>query len=51
MNTIDYKIGTGGEGDDPFFDQVRTGDLEQVRPLPRISIHAFCETNAMQQLM
>ena len=51
MNTIDYKIGTGGEGDEPFFDQVRTGDLEQVRPLPRISIHAFCETNAMQQLM
>ncbi|WDZ76633.1 CpaE family protein [Ensifer adhaerens] len=51
MNTIDYKIETGGEGDDPFFDQVRTGDLEQVRPLPRISIHAFCETNAMQQLM
>lgn len=51
MSTIDYRIETGSEGDDPSFDTARTGDLEQVRPLPRISIHAFCESNAMLRLM
>ncbi len=30
---------------------VRPGDLEVIRPLPRISVHAFCETEAMQRTM
>lgn len=51
MSTIDYRIETGAAGGDLAFDTVQPGDLEQVRPLPRISIHAFCETEAMQRLM
>ncbi|MGH6809085.1 MAG: AAA family ATPase, partial [Ensifer adhaerens] len=51
MSTIEYRIETGAEAGDPAFDTVQPGDLEQVRPLPRISIHAFCESEAMQRLM
>lgn len=51
MSTIDYRIETGAEAGDFGFDTVQPGDLDQVRPLPRISIHAFCESEAMQRLM
>ncbi|KOF13629.1 CtpF protein [Ensifer adhaerens] len=51
MSTIEYRIETGAGAGDPTFDTVQPGDLEQVRPLPRISIHAFCESEAMQRLM
>ncbi|WP_457581835.1 AAA family ATPase [Ensifer canadensis] len=51
MSTIEYRIETGAEAGDLAFDTVQPGDLEQVRPLPRISIHAFCESEAMQRLM
>ncbi|RIV16294.1 CtpF protein, partial [Klebsiella pneumoniae] len=30
---------------------LRMGDLDELRPLPRISIHAFCESESMQRLM
>ncbi|WP_455854269.1 AAA family ATPase [Ensifer canadensis] len=51
MSTIEYRIETGAALGDLAFDTVQPGDLEQVRPLPRISIHAFCESEAMQRLM
>lgn len=49
MNAIEYSIDDGaGEF---AADAARPGDLDQLRPLPRISIHAFCESEAMQRLM
>ncbi|APG89466.1 AAA family ATPase [Sinorhizobium americanum] len=49
MSAIEYSIDTGGAEFAP--DGSRPGDLDQLRPLPRISIHAFCESEAMQRLM
>lgn len=49
MNAIEYSIDSGGG--DFAADAARPGDLDQLRPLPRISIHAFCESEAMQRLM
>ncbi|ASY64906.1 Type II/IV secretion system ATPase TadZ/CpaE, associated with Flp pilus assembly [Sinorhizobium sojae CCBAU 05684] len=48
MNAIEYSIDSGA-GD--YADAARPGDFDQLRPLPRISIHAFCESEAMQRLM
>ncbi|MEY9782966.1 AAA family ATPase [Sinorhizobium fredii] len=49
MSAIEYSIDPGGA---EFAAEVsRPGDLDQLRPLPRISIHAFCESEAMQRLM
>ncbi|MQW00356.1 CtpF protein [Sinorhizobium medicae] len=50
MNAIEYTIDSGAAGDWPS-EGTRSGDLEQLRPLPRISIHAFCESEAVQRLM
>ncbi len=51
MSAINYDIRSfshdehlGEEGD-------RSADMEALRPLPRISIHAFCESEAMQKTM
>ncbi|AFL54474.1 pilus assembly protein CpaE [Sinorhizobium fredii] len=49
MSAIEYSIDTGGA--ELAADVSRPGDLDQLRPLPRISIHAFCESEAMQRLM
>ncbi|OAP41502.1 CtpF protein [Sinorhizobium glycinis] len=49
MSAIDYNIDTGAA--EFAADGSRPGDLDQLRPLPRISIHAFCESEAMQRLM
>ncbi len=51
MNTIDYTIDTDARTGDMAVDTTRPGDLDAVRPLPRISIHAFCESEGMQQLL
>lgn len=51
MNAIDYEIGSAGPEDDGEPDQRVLGDMEQIRPLPRISIHAFCETDAVSRVM
>lgn len=51
MSAIDYKIETGPKDADSVSEPVRPGDLDQMRPLPRVSIHAFCETEAMQKMM
>ncbi|MDB5523629.1 MAG: cpaE3 [Rhizobium sp.] len=50
MNAVEYGINKGE--DEPAAEiQTRPGDLDQLRPLPRISIHAFCETEGMYGLM
>ncbi|TCN24735.1 AAA family ATPase [Sinorhizobium americanum] len=49
MSAIEYNIDTGGA--EFAADVSRPGDLDQLRPLPRISIHAFCESEVMQRLM
>ncbi len=49
MSPIEYSIDTGGA--ELAADGSRPGDLDQLRPLPRISIHAFCESEAIQRLM
>ncbi|MGR6432412.1 AAA family ATPase [Rhizobium sp. PAMB 3174] len=51
MNAIDYEIGSAGPDDGGEFDHGILGDMEQIRPLPRISIHAFCETDAVSRVM
>ncbi|MDK1377438.1 MULTISPECIES: CpaE family protein [unclassified Sinorhizobium] len=50
MSAIEYSIDSGGAADFPA-DAARPGDLDQLRPLPRISIHAFCESDTVQRLM
>lgn len=51
MSAINYDIRT--PGDDPGFGDAadRPGDFDALRPLPRISIHAFCESEPMQRMM
>ena len=49
MSAIEYSIDSGGA--EFAADLSRPGDLDQLRPLPRISIHAFCESEAVQRLM
>ncbi len=51
MSTIDYKIETASGEPDGFSDAVRPSDVDHLRPLPRISVHAFCETEAVQRVM
>jgi pilus assembly protein CpaE len=51
MSTIDYKIETASDVPDGFSDTVRSSDVDHLRPLPRISVHAFCETEALQRVM
>ena len=50
MSAIEYEIRNPSElriADEA----VRMADLENMRPLPRISVHAFCESEALQQVM
>lgn len=49
MSTVNYEISAAG---DPVSDvEVRPQDVEQLRPLPRISVHAFCESPEAQRVM
>jgi pilus assembly protein CpaE len=49
MNAVEYGI---HEEESPIAEvEARQGDLDQLRPLPRISVHAFCETENMYRLM
>jgi pilus assembly protein CpaE len=48
MSTVDYTFSSEGvqeHAEEP------ARDIEAVRPLPRISIHAFCESEAMLRTM
>ena len=48
MSAIDYDIGsTAAEAEEA----PRSGNLDNMRPLPRISVHAFCESEQLQQVM
>ncbi|MBB4066457.1 AAA family ATPase [Gellertiella hungarica] len=51
MSAIDYEIRTDGLNEPQGFEPVSVGDLETLRPLPRISIHAFCETAETQAVI
>ncbi|SIQ77457.1 pilus assembly protein CpaE [Rhizobium sp. RU20A] len=51
MTTIDYTIDNDVRRDSIAVDTTRPGDLDIVRPLPRISIHAFCESEGMLHLL
>ena len=46
MSTVDYTF-TSEAAQETADEAVRPTDLESVRPLPRISVHAFCESEAM----
>lgn len=48
MSGIEYDIRT--EAMEPE-EAPRTGDLENMRSLPRISVHAFCESETLQRVM
>lgn len=50
MSAVEYGINTGQ--DEPEAEiHTRPGDLDHLRPLPRISVHAFCETEGMFTVM
>lgn len=51
MNPVNYDIAHQNPADTYAEETLRSGDLEGLRPLPRISIHAFCESEAVQRLM
>lgn len=51
MSAIDYEIRTPGSSFEVIEEQGRPADLEALRPLPRISVHAFCETETMHRVM
>ncbi|CAN7526562.1 CpaE family protein [Rhizobium rhizogenes] len=48
MSAIDYDIRPTAADTE---DAPRTGDIENMRPLPRISVHAFCESEQLHQVM
>ncbi|MBA1348760.1 MULTISPECIES: CpaE family protein [Rhizobium] len=50
MSAIEYEIRNPSELRNAE-EAVRMADLESMRPLPRISVHAFCESEALQQVM
>lgn len=51
MSSVDYDIQRKDEGLLLAEEAMRPGDLDSLRPLPRISIHAFCESEGMQRIM
>ncbi|KQQ73406.1 CtpF protein [Rhizobium sp. Leaf321] len=51
MSAINYEIRGSGQEEISGAEPERNGDMEALRPLPRISIHAFCESDTMQRMM
>lgn len=51
MSAIDYDIDTGANGGRMADEPTATGDLDSLRPLPRISVHAFCISDAVRRVM
>ncbi|PJI40464.1 MAG: CtpF protein [Rhizobium sp.] len=51
MSAIDYEFDTRSADDMPPEGRVASGDLESLRPLPRISVHAFCVSQSVQRVM
>jgi len=50
MSAVEYEIKNTTELRNAE-ESVRMADLENMRPLPRISVHAFCESETLQQVM
>ncbi|MGG7519169.1 AAA family ATPase [Allorhizobium undicola] len=51
MSTVSYDIPGGDEPLSGTEDKVTPGDLDHFRPLPRISIHAFCISDSLLAVM
>ena len=51
MNAIDYEIGETSGGHRGASEAVIAGDVESLRPLPRISVHAFCVSDLVYRVM
>lgn len=51
MSAINYDIPPSGPGEAFTEEADRAAEMEALRPLPRISIHAFCESEAMQRMV
>ncbi|CAH0339024.1 CpaE family protein [Rhizobium sp. CECT 9324] len=51
MSAIDYEFEEGPGGSRGSAEPVIAGDVEALRPLPRISVHAFCLTDSVQRVM
>ncbi|MBB3315543.1 MULTISPECIES: CtpF protein [unclassified Rhizobium] len=50
MSTVEYEIKNTTELRNAE-DAMRMAELETMRPLPRISVHAFCESEELQRVM
>jgi pilus assembly protein CpaE len=50
MSTVEYEIKNTTELRNAE-DAIRMAELETMRPLPRISVHAFCESEELQRVM
>ncbi|CAN7551545.1 AAA family ATPase [Rhizobium sp. LjRoot258] len=50
MSTVEYEIKNTTELRNTE-DAIRMAELENMRPLPRISVHAFCESEELQRVM
>lgn len=51
MSAIEYDIKRQTGEDDFSQETVRPAEMDNLRPLPRISIHAFCESEGMLRIM
>lgn len=51
MSPVNYDIQQANPQESYSEEPLRVGDLDGLRPLPRISIHAFCESEGIQRLM
>lgn len=51
MSAIEYDIETGTSQGGRADETVKTGDLDSLRPLPRISVHAFCVSESVHRVM
>ncbi|KXG84348.1 AAA family ATPase [Agrobacterium bohemicum] len=51
MSPVNYDIQHANPDEVYSEEPLRVGDMDDLRPLPRISIHAFCESEGMQRLM
>ena len=49
MSAVEYEIRMQDDLAPP--EPSRPSDMESLRPLPRISVHAFCESDALHRVM
>ena len=51
MSSVDYDIQRGHTQEPHPEEPMRAGDLDALRPLPRISVHVFCESDGVQRVI